>query len=148
MYKTIRIALNTAAIVALALLAGCESKDQKALDQAKAQAIATNVPQQVQYVNGSGYTVTKTVEPPASKGQDPAVSTLTTPPPPGPKPQSTDPVITPLGSVAPGRATTHGCEWSAGVRALRDDGGGDGSLRSGASRVPPRTRGHRAGYSD
>jgi hypothetical protein len=90
---TIPIAI---ALTALVLLAGCESKQQKALDQAKSQATTTNTPQQVQYVDGSGSTVTETVQPPAAAGQQPSVSTLTTPPPPGPKPQSTNPVITPL----------------------------------------------------
>lgn len=102
MQKTRYTALAGASLMALALLAGCKSKEDKALDQAKAQATSTNVPQQVQYVDDSGNTVTKTVEPPATQGAQPAVSTLVTPPPPGPKPQSTAPVITPLGSVAQG----------------------------------------------
>ena len=93
---------SSAGFIALILLAGCESKEQKAVDQAKSQATTTNVPQQVQYVDNSGETVTKTVEPPAAKGQPPAVSTLITPPPPGPKPHSTNPVVTPLNSAAQG----------------------------------------------
>lgn len=100
--RTFRIVMSGAGLLMLALLAGCQSKEQRALDQAKTQAANTNIPQQVQYVNDSGDTVTKTVEPPAAKGQAPAVSTLITPPPPGPKPHSTDPVITPLSSAAPG----------------------------------------------
>lgn len=102
MNRNVRIALSAAGMMALLLTAGCESKDQRALDQAKSQATTTNTPQQVQYVNGDGNTITKTVEPPAAKGQAPAVSTLITPPPPGPKPHSTDPVITPLNSAAQG----------------------------------------------
>jgi hypothetical protein len=86
-------------LLVLMLLIGCRSKQEKALDQAETQATSTNVPQQVQYVDLSGNTVTKTVEPPAAKGQSPAVTTLVTPPPPGPKPQSTDPVITPLNNT-------------------------------------------------
>jgi len=100
--KTFRVLLSSAGILTLALLAGCASKQQKALDQAKSQATSTNTPQQVQYVDSDGNTITKTVEPPAAQGQQPAVSTLTTPPPPGPKPPSTDPVITPLSSAAQG----------------------------------------------
>ena len=100
--RTCRTILAGAGLVALILLAGCESKVQRAVDQAKSQAAATNVPQQVQYVDNSGETVTKTVEPPAAKGQAPAVSTLITPPPPGPKPQSTNPVVAPLDSAAQG----------------------------------------------
>jgi hypothetical protein len=104
--KTVRTVLCGAGLVALALLAGCAGKEQKALNQAKAQATSTNVPQQVQYVDGDGNTVTKTVEPPAAQGQQPAVSTLITPPPPGSKPHSTDPVVTPLNSAAQGASPT------------------------------------------
>lgn len=97
---TTRSASAVAVIMALVLVAGCASKDQKALDKAKAQALATHVPQQVQYIDSDGNTVTKTVNPPAAANEKPAVSTLIMPPPPGSKPKSTDPVITPLGSVA------------------------------------------------
>jgi hypothetical protein len=100
--RTFRVILSSAGLLTLAFLAGCSSKEQKALNQAKAQATSTNVPQQVQYVDSGGNTVTKTVEPPAAQGQQPAISTLITPPPPGPKPHSTDPVITPLNSAAQG----------------------------------------------
>jgi hypothetical protein len=89
-------------LIALVLLAGCESKQNKALDQAKSQATSTNTPQQVQYVDKDGNTVTDTVQPPPAAGQQPAVSTLVTPPPPGPKPHRTDPVITPLNSATEG----------------------------------------------
>lgn len=102
MHRKLRVILSGAGLVALTLIAGCASKEQKALSQAKSQATSTNVPQQVQYVDSDGNTVTKTVEPPAAQGQQPAVSTLITPPPPGPKPHSTDPVITPLPSAAQG----------------------------------------------
>jgi len=100
--RTFRVALSGAAVLTLALVAGCASKTTKAIDQAKSQATTTNTPQQVQYVDSDGNTITKTVEPPAAQGQQPAVSTLTTPPPPGPKPHSTDPVITPLNGGAQG----------------------------------------------
>jgi hypothetical protein len=100
--KTCRVILSTAGILTLAFAAGCASKVNRAIDQAKSQATTTNTPQQVQYVDSDGNTVTKTVQPPAAQGQQPAVSTLTTPPPAGPKPHSTDPVITPLTSGAQG----------------------------------------------
>ena len=100
--------LASAGLMTMALLAGCASKDQKALDQAKSQATATNTPQQVQYVDDNGDTITKTVEPPYAAGKAPAVSTLITPPPPGSKPHSTDPVITPLSSAAQGPASAYG----------------------------------------
>ncbi len=106
--RKFRIILTGAGLVALALTVGCASKEQKALNQAKAQATSSNVPQQVQYVDSGGNTVTKTVEPPAAQGQQPAVSTLITPPPPGPKPHSTDPVVTPLASAAQGPLDANG----------------------------------------
>jgi hypothetical protein len=106
--RTFRIILSGAALMTLALTSGCASKEQKALNQAKTQATTTNVPQQIQYVDGSGNTITKTVEPPVAQGQQPAVSTLITPPPPGPKPHSTDPVVTPLTSAPQGPMDANG----------------------------------------
>ena len=87
-------------LAALVFTAGCKSNQQKAVDQAKAQAASTQTPQQVQYVDNNGDTVTTTVQPPVA-GQPQQVATTITPPPPGPKPHSTSPVVTPLG-VAPG----------------------------------------------
>lgn len=83
---------------ALVLAAGCKSAEQKAVDQAKAQAASTQTPQQVQYVDGNGNTVTTTVQPPVA-GQAEQVSTTTTSPPPGPKPHETSPIVTPLGAA-------------------------------------------------
>ena len=87
---------------ALAFTVGCKSGQQKAIDQAKAQAATTQTPQQVQYVDDNGNTVTTTVQPPVT-GQPPQVSTTITSPPPGPKPHATAPLVTPLGAapVAP-----------------------------------------------
>jgi hypothetical protein len=99
--------LRVAAIAGLmgfALLAGCKSKEQAAVDQAKAQAASTGVAQQVQYIDANGDTVTTTVAPPVS-GQTQQVTQAITPPPPGPKPSQTNPVITPV-SPAPAPAAT------------------------------------------
>jgi hypothetical protein len=85
---------------ALAFATGCQSDQQKAVDQAKTQAASTQTPQQVQYVDNNGDTVTTTVQPPVA-GQPQQVATTITPPPPGPKPHSTHPVVSPLGA-APG----------------------------------------------
>lgn len=102
MNKGLRAQLTASTLfAAFALIAGCKSADQKAVDQAKAQAAATNTPQQVQYVDGNGNTVTTTVQPPPAAGQAEQVSTTVSSPPPGPKPHSTAPVVTPLGA-APG----------------------------------------------
>ena len=46
---------------ALMFTAGCKTDQQKAVDQAKAQAASTQTPQQVQYVDNNGDTVTTTV---------------------------------------------------------------------------------------
>ncbi len=85
---------------ALAFTTGCRTDPQKAVEQAKTQAASTQTPQQVQYVDKNGDTVTTTVQPPVA-GQPQQVATTITPPPPGPKPHSTNPVVTPLGA-APG----------------------------------------------
>ena len=87
--------ITGAGMIALVLLAGCTNKEQKALDQAKAQAASTNTPQKVSYIDANGNAVTTTVQPPVA-GQAQLIATSITPPPPGPKPQSTDPVVTPL----------------------------------------------------
>lgn len=100
---TLTLFRTTAASVALVLLmfaVGCKSDDQKAIDQAKAQAASTNTAQQVQYVDKNGNTVTTVVQPPATAGQAPQISTTTTPPPPGPVPHSTFPSVTPMGTPA------------------------------------------------
>lgn len=102
MNKRLQTPLTAAVLfAALAFTAGCKSDQDKAVDQAKAQAASTNTPQQVQYVDGSGNTVTTTVQPPPAAGQTEQVSTTVTSPPPGPKPRETKPVVMPLGA-APG----------------------------------------------
>ena len=95
-----------AGVLALGTLTGCKSAEDKALDQAKAQAASTNTPQQIQYIDGNGDTVTTTVQPPVA-GQPQQIMTQTTPPAPGPKPAKTSPVITPVGTptaMTPGTA--------------------------------------------
>ena len=100
MNKGLQAQLTAAALcAALALTAGCKSAQQKAIDQDKTQAAATQTPQQVQYVDDKGNTVTTTVQPPVAAGQPEQVATTVTSPPPGPKPQATAPVITPLGAA-------------------------------------------------
>jgi hypothetical protein len=84
-------------IILLALLTGCKGRADQALDQAKSQAVTTNTPQQVQYVDSKGNTVTQTVQPPAQQGGQPLVTTNTAPPPAGSVPAATNPVVTPLG---------------------------------------------------
>lgn len=94
---TIRIGLLGAAVLALGLMAGCRSAEEKALDTAKTQAATTNTPQQIQYVDKNGDTVTTVVQPPVA-GQAQQITSNTASPPPGPPPHRTEPVVTPLGS--------------------------------------------------
>src|ERR1039457_1168132 len=67
-------------VLAAAMLSGCESKEQKAIDQAKAQAVKTGQPQQVVTVDKRGNTTTTVVQPPA-QGQTTEEITTTTKPP-------------------------------------------------------------------
>jgi hypothetical protein len=67
-------------IAAMALaLAGCKSKQQKAVDDATKQAIATGQPQQVTSTDSAGNVTTTVVNPPASPGAAPQITTTTTP---------------------------------------------------------------------
>lgn len=84
------------AILALAavLLSGCASKEQKAIDQAKAQAAKTGQPQQVVTVDKAGTTITTVVQPPAQGQTAEAITTTTTPPAAGaPIPQPSGPTV-------------------------------------------------------
>jgi hypothetical protein len=69
--------------VAVALMAialnGCKSKQDAALEQAKKQAAATGVAQQVVSTDKDGNTVTTIVQPPAPGQKDEATSTTVTP---------------------------------------------------------------------
>lgn len=116
-YATKFYAIAGAGLLGFALLTGCKSDEEKALDQAKAQAAATNTAQQIQYVDKNGDTVTTTVQPPVA-GQAQQISTVTAPPPPGPPPPRTKPVVSPLGAVPPAAQTA-----AAGQPALADTSG-------------------------
>ncbi len=73
---------------AIALLCGCQSKQDAAVDQAKKQAAATGQPQQVVSIDKNGNTTTTTVQPPMPGQATQAVTTTVTPstgvPAPGP----------------------------------------------------------------
>ena len=88
-------------ILALAFavtLTACESKMDKAIDQAKQQAASTGQPQQVVAVDKTGTTTTTVVQPPAKGQSAGAIATTSTPPPPsGPVPPPQDPKVMPLG---------------------------------------------------
>jgi hypothetical protein len=81
-------------VLAAGILTGCESKQDKALDQAKAQAAKTGQPQQVVTVDKSGATTTTVVQPPAAGQKTEAVSSTTTPPAAGaPVPVASGPTV-------------------------------------------------------
>ena len=65
--------------LAVALLAGCKSKEDAAIDTAKKQAAATGQAQQVTSVDKNGNTTTVTVQPPAPGQTAQAVTTTVTP---------------------------------------------------------------------
>jgi hypothetical protein len=66
----------------LAMMAGCSSKQDQAIDAAKKQAAATGQAQQVVSVDKNGNTTTTTVQPPAPGQTTQAVATTYAPAPP------------------------------------------------------------------
>ena len=76
------------------LLAGCTSKLNQALDQAKKQAAATGQAQQVVSVDKNGTTTTTVVQPPTAGQSNEVISTTAMPPAPGaPLPAISGPVV-------------------------------------------------------
>jgi hypothetical protein len=91
--------------LAMALMAGCTSKQDQAIDQAKKQAAATGQPQQVVTVAKDGTTTTTTVQPPAPGQTAQAITTTTAPGssvPPGTPPPAEGTYYQPTGT-APGQ---------------------------------------------
>jgi len=83
-----------ALLMAAALLSGCKSKQDQALEQAKQQAAATGQAQQVISVDKAGITTTTVVQPPAAGQKSEAIATTSTPPAPGaPIPAPSDPKV-------------------------------------------------------
>ena len=81
-------------LVAAAILSGCSSKQNQALDQAKQQAAATGQPQQVVSVDKNGVTTTTVVQPPAAGQKNEVVTTTSNPPMPGaPVPAVSEPKV-------------------------------------------------------
>jgi hypothetical protein len=73
--------LKTGGALALAvvLMAGCQSKQDAAIDTAKKQAAATGQAQQVVSIDKNGNTTTTTVQPPAAGQTTQAITTTVTP---------------------------------------------------------------------
>ncbi|HEX3570217.1 MAG TPA: hypothetical protein VHU44_05285 [Acidobacteriaceae bacterium] len=89
----------SALTLCFALLAGCKSKQDEAIDQARKQAAATGQAQQVVSVDKNGTTTTTVVQP---NGQQ---TTTTTTPAPSTNPTPGNPTVTPVGG--PGTAFTN-----------------------------------------
>ena len=99
------LGLRRGLVPALALavmLSGCASKEQKALEQAKKQAVASGQTQQVSSVDKNGNSITTLVQPPAPGQKEPTVTTITAPPAAGePKPAPKDPTVSAVGDAEP-----------------------------------------------
>src|SRR5579864_2065987 len=105
-FLCIRRAGVSALAVVLLAAGGCASKQEKALEQAKKQAMATGQPQQVVSVDNNGVTTTTVVQPPEQGQKDPTVVTTTAPPAAGaPKPSPSDPVVSQVGEAPPAKET-------------------------------------------
>ncbi|MGB6782338.1 MAG: hypothetical protein WCF17_16785, partial [Terracidiphilus sp.] len=92
--RVLSASLILASLAACAVLSGCASKQQKALQQAEKQAAATGQPQQIVTVDKNGNTITTIVQPPAAGQKQPTVTTTTTPPAAGaPAPQPSGPTV-------------------------------------------------------
>ncbi len=92
--------------LAVVLLAGCASKQEKAVEQAKKQAAATGQAQQVVSVAKDGTTTTTTVQPPVPGQSGQAITTTVAPAPPsspGTPPPAPGVYYQPAGT-APGEA--------------------------------------------
>ena len=81
-------------LLAAMMLAGCKSKMDQALEQAKQQAVTTGQPQQVVSVDKNGVTTTTVVEVPAAGQKNAIVTTTQTPPMAGsPIPAAAEPRV-------------------------------------------------------
>jgi hypothetical protein len=81
-------------VLVTGILSGCESRQDKALDQAKKQAAATGQAQQVVSVDKNGTTTTTVVQPPAAGQASEAITTTATPPAAGtPVPAPMEPTV-------------------------------------------------------
>jgi len=81
--RTGRLPVLVLVLAVAAILSGCKSKQEEALDQAKKQATTTGQAQQVVSVDKDGTTTTTVVQPPAAGQTNPAITTTVTPLPAG-----------------------------------------------------------------
>ncbi len=110
------LSMGTAMLVllmAVAVLAGCKSKQDQALDQAKQQAATTGQPQQVVSVDKNGTTTTTVVQPPAAGQKTQSITTTSTPPAAGtpvpapaePRVSAVPPPVIPVNATIPAGTT-------------------------------------------
>jgi hypothetical protein len=93
-------------LMAAAILSGCKSKQDQALEQAKQQAAATGQAQQVVSVDQNGTTTTTVVQPPAAGQKNEVITTTSAPPTPGaPVPAPSAPKVSVVPPVIPLNAT-------------------------------------------
>jgi hypothetical protein len=92
-----RLSLWTPALALLlvaGIIAGCNTKQEQAMNQAREQAAKTGQPQQVVSVDKTGTTTTTIVQPPAPGETNEAITTTTTPPSAGtPDPPPSGPMV-------------------------------------------------------
>jgi len=81
-------------VLVAAILSGCKSKQEQALDQAEKQAATTGQAQQVVSVDKNGTTTTTVVQPPTAGQTNEAITTTVTPPTAGaPVPAPSGPTV-------------------------------------------------------
>jgi len=94
LFRTVRVPAATLVLMA-AMLSGCKSKQDVALDQASKQAVASGQAQQVVSVDKNGTTTTTVIQPPAAGQKTVAITTTTVPSAAGsPIPAPSGPTIT------------------------------------------------------
>lgn len=100
-----RSGVSALAFVLAAGMFGCASRQEKAVELAKKQAVATGQPQQVVSVDKSGITTTTVVQPPAQGQKDPTLVTTSAPPAAGaPKPSPSGPMVSAVPQPPPAPA--------------------------------------------
>ena len=105
-----------ALVLVAAILSGCKSKQEKALDQAKRQAATTGQAQQVVSVDKNGNTTTTMVQPPATGQTNEVVTTTVTVPAAGaPVPAPMGPMVSALTGPPPAPAVPANVSIPAGT---------------------------------
>jgi len=105
LFRTGRMPVLVLVLVA-AILSGCKSKQEQALDQAMKQAATTGQAQQVVFVDKNGTTTTTVVQPPAAGQTNEAITTTVTPPAAGaPVPAPSGPTVSAVPQPPPAPAS-------------------------------------------